>query len=175
MLRATRILRKGDWSGDAAETVDLDYDERHRRRIRLTGRGGLSFLLDLERTTMLGGGDALLLDDGRIVVVAAKAEPVMDVSAPTPRELVRLAWHVGNRHLAAQIDTHSIRLRQDHVIAAMLRGLGAQVVEREAPFDPEAGAYAQGGHADHKQGHEQGHEQGHDHKGHDALEHSHGH
>ena len=177
MLRATNLIRKGHWSGEAADVVELDYDERHRRRIRLTGRGGQSFLLDLERATMLEDGDALTLDDGRMVAVRAKPEPVMDVCADTPRELARLAWHVGNRHLPAQIDAGSIRLRQDHVIAAMLRGLGANVVEHEAPFDPEGGAYAQGGHdhASHDHGETQGHGHHHHHHGDGQLEHSHEH
>ncbi len=163
MLRSSQLVRPGEWDGVPADIVELDFLERHRRRLRLTGRWGLSFLLDLPRATVMRDGEALVLSDGRLVAISAKAEPVMDAFAHSPQELGRLAWHVGNRHLPAEIGATAIRLRHDHVIAAMLRGLGAHVHVLEAPFNPEAGAYAAGGH---------GHD--HDHLAQLDSEHAHG-
>ncbi len=147
MNRATAVLPKGQWSdaqGAAApaDTIVLHFDDRHRRRIAMTGTRGLEFLLDLPDAVALRGGDALLLDDGRLVEVVAAAEPLIEVRGRTSGDLARLAWHVGNRHLSTQIMANALRIRADHVIEEMLRGLGASVVEIEAPFDPESGAYA---------------------------------
>ena len=151
MIRATTVLPRGHWSdgpGPSApvDTVVLDFDDRHRRRIAMTGTRGLEFLLDLPEAVALRGGDALKLEDGRLVEVVAAAEPLVEVRGRTPGDLVRLAWHVGNRHISAQVLPNALRIRSDHVIEDMLRGLGASVVEIEAPFDPEGGAYAGAGH-----------------------------
>ncbi len=192
MIRATRVLPKGHWSdgptaGAVADTVVLDFDDRHRRRIAMTGTGGVEFLLDLEEAVALRGGDALVLDDGRLVEVVAAAEPLVEVRGRTPGDLVRLAWHIGNRHLSAQVMANALRLRGDHVIEDMLRGLGASVTEIEAPFDPEGGAYAGAGHAtidhhkhgdgpkdDGKHGHKHGkHDHGHKHDHDGKHEHRH--
>ena len=144
LIRATRVLPRGHWPAGAAiaDTVVLDFDDRHRRRISMTGTGGLDFLLDLDEAVALRGGDGLALEDGRVVEVVAAAEPLMEVRGRTPGDLVRLAWHIGNRHLSAQVTANALRLRGDHVIEDMLRGLGASVVAIEAAFDPEGGAYA---------------------------------
>ena len=176
MIRATKVLPRGRWpEGDmpavVADTVVLDFDDRHRRRIAMTGTEGLAFLLDLDEAVALRGGDALVLDDGRLVEVVAAAEPLIEVRGRTPGDLVRLAWHIGNRHLSAQVTANALRLRGDHVIEDMLRGLGAAVVAIEAPFDPEGGAYAGAGHdtVDHHK-HGDGPKEGrkkHDHKHHD--------
>jgi urease accessory protein len=177
LIRATAVLPKGQWSetqGAAAlaDTVVLHFDDRHRRRIAMTGTRGLEFLLDLPDAVALRGGDALLLDDGRLVEVVAAAEPLIEVRGRTPGDLVRLAWHIGNRHLSAQVMANALRIRGDHVVEEMLRGLGASVVEIEAPFDPEGGAYA--APADATAGHHQ-HDDGlHDRK-HDGKKHAHGH
>ncbi len=178
MIRATAVLPRGHWSdaqGAAAlaDTVVLHFDDRHRRRIAMTGTKGLDFLLDLPDAVALRGGDALLLDDGRLVEVVAAAEPLIEVRGRTPGDLVRLAWHIGNRHLSAQVMANALRLRGDHVVEEMLRGLGASVVEIEAPFDPEGGAYAGAATAtiDHRK-----HGDGpHDHKKHDHEKHGHEH
>lgn len=152
MLRATSVLPRGHWSdtpaaAPVADTVVLDFDDRHRRRIAMTGTGGLAFLLDLDEATALRGGDALRLDDGRLVEVVAAAEPLIEVRGRTPGDLVRLAWHIGNRHLSVQVMANALRLRGDYSVEEMLRGLGASVAAIEAPFDPEGGAYAGAGHA----------------------------
>jgi urease accessory protein len=141
MLRAVSVSRSGSWSGTAADRVELDHDARHRRRIAMEGEGGLAFLLDLPQTERLRDGDGLVLEDGRIVEVRARPEPLLEVRGRDPRHLLTLAWHLGNRHLAAQIEADCILLRRDPVIADMLRGLGAELAEVEAAFDPEPGAY----------------------------------
>ena len=108
----------------------------------MTGTRGLEFLLDLENAVALRGGDALVLDDDRLIEVVAAAEPLVEIRGADPHHLVRVAWHLGNRHLPTQIMPKGLRIRRDHVIEAMVKGLGARVIEIEAPFDPEGGAYA---------------------------------
>ena len=153
MIRATAIRAQHRWTEAAADTVVLDFDDRHRRRMAMTGTRGLAFLLDLENAVTLRGGDALELDDGRLVEVIAAPEPLIEIRGSDPHHLIRLAWHLGNRHLPTQIMPKGLRIRRDHVIEAMVRGLGARVIEIEAPFDPEGGAYAGGGHADAGESH----------------------
>jgi urease accessory protein len=145
MIRATRILGQHRWQEAAADTVVLDFDDRHRRRMAMTGTRGLEFLLDLENAIALRGGDALVLEDGRLIEVVAAAEPLLEIRGTDPLHLVRVAWHLGNRHLPTQIMPKGLRIRRDHVIEVMVKGLGARIIEIEAPFDPEGGAYA--GHA----------------------------
>ena len=111
----------------------------------MQGEGGLVFLLDLAESAVLRHGDGLVLEDGRVVEVRAKPEPLLEVRGRDGHHLARLAWHLGNRHLPAAIEASRILIRPDHVIAAMLVGLGATVTAVEAPFDPEGGAYAAGG------------------------------
>jgi urease accessory protein len=142
MIRATQVLGQHRWTHAAADTVVLDFDDRHRRRMAMTGTRGLEFLLDLENAVALRGGDALVLEDGRLVEVVAAAEPLVEIRGADPLHLVRVAWHLGNRHLPTQIMPKGLRIRRDHVIEAMVKGLGARIIEIEAPFDPEGGAYA---------------------------------
>ena len=142
MIRATKVLGQHRWTQAAADTVVLDFDDRHRRRMAMTGTRGLEFLLDLENAVALRGGDALVLEDGRLIEVVAAAEPLLEIRGADPLHLVRVAWHLGNRHLPTQIMPKGLRIRRDHVIEAMVKGLGARIIEIEAPFDPEGGAYA---------------------------------
>lgn len=111
---------------------------------RMENGSTITFLLDLPEARLLRHGDGLMLDDGRVVEVHAMPEPLMEVRGRDARHLLALAWQIGNRHLAAEITPDTIRIRRDHVIREMLLGLGAEVIEIEAPFDPEGGAY--GGH-----------------------------
>jgi urease accessory protein len=137
---------------DSPRVVDrvvLDADERHRRRITLTGERGTRFLLDLPQATALRDGDGLVLDDGSIVRVAGKPEPLVEIAAAGAHDLPRLAWHIGNRHADLQVVGDRLRIRRDHVLEDMLRGLGARLTPVEAPFDPEPGAY---GHPHHDHG-----------------------
>ena len=145
--RATRVLTAGSWSQAEADRIVLTYDERHRRRLRFTARGGTEFVLDLGRATLLREGDGLLLEDGRVVGVEAAAEPLLAVSAGSSHHLTRLAWHIGNRHLPAQLEPGRILIREDAVIEDMLRGLGASVAHVAEPFAPEPGAYDSHAHA----------------------------
>ena len=163
MLRATEVLPAGAWQGRPADIVHLDYDRRTRRRISLTGTGGLAFLLDLPAAPVLRAGDGLRLEDGRIIAVEAACEPLLAITCHEPRLLARIAWHLGNRHLATEIALHVMHVRDDHVIADMVRGLGAEVLLVSRPFNPEGGAYGQGRVHGHSHGHDQGHDQGHGH------------
>ena len=172
-VRAIEVKAAGSWREEAADTVVLDFDDRHRRRIAMKGIRGLDFVLDLPEAIMLRSGDALALEDGRLVEVLSAPEPLLEIAARDQKHLVRVAWHLGNRHLPTQIMGARLRIRRDHVIAEMARGLGAEVREIEAPFDPEGGAYAQ--HvATH--GHDHGHHHDHDHAhGHHHHDHDHDH
>ena len=132
----------------------------------MTGVRGLGFLLDLPEAVALRGGDGLKLDDGRIVEVVAAPEPLAEIRAAEAAALVRIAWHFGNRHLPTELLKKSLRIRRDPVIEEMARGLGAQVVAIDAPFNPEGGAYVRGPADSH------GHD--HDHHDHDR-DHAHHH
>ena len=135
------IADAGTW--DRARAVDrvvLNADDRVRRRIVLTTERGMKLLLDFARPMMLRDGDGLVLEDGTIVVVAGQAEPLVEVSAKTPLDLVRLAWHVGNRHTDIQFVGKSFRIRRDHVLEEMVKGLGGVMKAVEAPFEPEPAA-----------------------------------
>jgi urease accessory protein len=165
MIRATKVHQQHRWTSEPVDTVVLDFDDRHRRRMAMTGTRGLQFLLDLENATVLRGGDALVLDDDRLIEVVAAPEPLLEIRGRDPQHLVRLGWHLGNRHLPTQIMAKALRIRRDHVIEAMVKGLGARVIEIDAPFDPEGGAYASAGHA-HADG-----QALHDHAAHDGHHH----
>ena len=178
MIRATQVLGQHRGTQSAADTVVLDFDDRHRRRMAMTGTRGLEFLLDLENAVALRGGDALVLEDGRLIEVVAAAEPLVEIRGADPLHLVRVAWHLGNRHLPTQIMPKGLRIRRDHVIEAMVKGLGARIIEIEAPFDPEGGAYASSqAHASEAHAHahthsSHAHAHAHAHSSHD---HDHGH
>lgn len=145
-MRAQSVQRRGLWLGLPVDKVTLDYEERCRRRIAMTGDGGLAFLLDLAAATTLQEGDALVLEDGRFVEVKAKSEDLLEIRGRDPLHLMTLAWHLGNRHLAAQIEAERILIRHDRVIADMLERQGARLRQVREPFSPERGAYAQHGH-----------------------------
>jgi urease accessory protein len=151
--RATGIKHAGEWdAGSARDRVVLDAGDRARRRIVLKGEQGTEFLLDFEKPVNLRDGDALLLDDGTLVLVAGENESLIEVSAGSALDAVRFAWHLGNRHTDVQIVGGKLRIRRDHVLEEMLRGLGATLVPLDAAFDPESPTPS----------HEHGHH-GHDH------------
>jgi len=138
----------GHWPKEkAAGTLTLDFDTRHRRRIRLTADQGEDVLLDLPQAIAMADGDGLQLDDGKWLEVHAATEPIVEVRHKDSHQLVRLAWHLGNRHLPTEIRDDVLRIRPDHVIENMLRGFGADLVKVQAPFQPEGGAY--GGNVHH--------------------------
>ena len=158
--RAIKVLPHGGWvERTARHTVTLGFDDRFRRRKRYVAADGFAFLLDLEDATALRDGDGLLLEEGGVVLVRAAPEPLVEVRAATPDLLMRLAWHLGNRHLPTEIQADRLLIRDDHVILAMLRGLGAEVRQVDAPFNPEGGAY---GEQNRQPGHHHHHHHGDD-------------
>jgi len=155
MRRAIAVHKSGQWPDEAAiDRVTLAFVDRHRRRLRLVADSGTPFLLDLARVQHLADGDGLEFDDGGYVRVCAAPERVIEIEAETPGDLLRLAWHLGNRHLPVQAVEGRLRIRDDHVIAQMVQGLGGRVTRLSAPFDPETGAYAS---VDHGHGHDDEH------------------
>ena len=158
LIRAVEILPHGKWLGTTAvDHLILTYDERHRRRLRYVACGGTTFLLDLPRAAVLRAGDGLRLEDGRIVSVEASPEQLVEVTAADAAALIRLAWHIGNRHLPAQLEPNRILIRDDTVIVNMLLGLGATVRPVLAAFTPETGAYDSRGSAGAQHDHVHGH------------------
>ena len=142
ITRAIEVVPAGAWTGQpCADHIALRYDERHRRRMRYIAAGGTVFLLDLPRAAVLGAGDGLRLEDGRMIRIEAAPEALLEVTALDAPLLIRLAWHIGNRHLPAQLEAMRILIREDAVIAEMLHGLGASVTPVYAAFTPEGGAY----------------------------------
>ena len=139
-MRATSILPAGQWS-TASHSVTLDYDRRYRRRLRCVTEQGAEILLDLQEAIHIRGGDALALEDGTCIEVRAADEALLEITAPSADALIRLAWHLGNRHLSVQFLSGCLRILDDHVIADMVRKLGGTAEQKIAPFDPEGGAY----------------------------------
>jgi urease accessory protein len=160
--RATQVLPAGGWvERTARHVVTLDFDDRFRRRKRYVAEDGFAFLLDLEEAVALRQGDGLLLEGGGVILVRAAPEPLVEVRAGNAGRLMRLAWHLGNRHLPTEIQPERLLIRDDHVIVAMLRGLGAELRKVEEPFNPEGGAY--GEHNRQPGHHHHHHDDGHDH------------
>lgn len=164
MRRAIDHRPAGNWPEfEAHDAVTLDFQGRHRRRIKVRTDEGNEILLDLPAAVAMAGGDGLRLDDESWIAVRAAAEPVVDISCAAPALLARIAWHLGNRHLSVQIGDGFLRIRPDHVIEEMVVGLGGGVRRHSAPFQPEGGAYAapvQGHGHDHDHEHDFGHRGG---------------
>ncbi|MBF9046748.1 urease accessory protein UreE [Rhodobacterales bacterium LSUCC0031] len=158
----------GQWQGEAADSLVLDYEGRFLRRKRVVMASGAALLIDLAETISLGAGDALETTAGALIEIAAAAEPLLMVKG----DLVRLAWHIGNRHTPCQIADDHLLIREDHVLAGMLRQLGAEVTARCAPFTPEGGAYGHGRTMGHDHGHS--HSQSHSHSHTHSHDHRHG-
>ncbi|MEM1273805.1 MAG: urease accessory protein UreE [Pseudomonadota bacterium] len=142
---AQAVMRKGTWQSPAIGQLVLDYEGRFLRRKRVACADGRSLMIDLPETVSLNPGDALITEDGPVEIVAAP-EALLCVTG----NLVRLAWHIGNRHTPCQVAEDHLLIRDDHVLANMLTGLGAEIAHVTAPFQPEGGAYGHGrthGHA----------------------------
>ena len=144
---AHQVNRAGAWT-KAFDCVVLGYEERFLRRKRLVTAQDQGFLVSLPETISVAHGDAFVLLDGRLIEVIAADEPVLVVTGDLPR----LAWHIGNRHTPCQIEAGRLVIRQDHVLEAMLRQMGAQVSPRMEPFTPEGGAYGHGRTMGHSHG-----------------------
>ncbi len=160
-IKSHKFHRKGTWKG-AADHLLLTYDERFLRRRVLTTAHGAKLLVDLAQTASLNHGDAFEVDTGEMIEVQARPEGLLAI---TGDDLVRLAWHIGNRHTPCQIEADRLLIQHDHVIRDMLGLLGADVSEVIAPFTPEGGAYGHGRTHSHDHGHSHGpsHEHSHDH------------
>ncbi len=168
--RAVSVAPAGGASGATAGKAVLAHDERHLRRRAIELAEGGKVLVDLPEPVTLADGDRLVLEDGRQIEIGAAPEELHDIRARDAVHLAELAWHIGNRHLAAAIETGRILILRDHVIKAMLEGLGATVTDVVGPFTPVRGAYSGHGHSHDHDPHD------HDHHGHDHdHEHDHGH
>lgn len=178
MLRAISVVRKAAVRQDrVVDSLTLDHDDRNRRRLALKADGGLDILLDLDKATALGDGDAVKLEDGRLVLIKAAPQSLLEIRAENPLRLMRVAWHIGNRHTPAEITADAIYIENDHVLAEMVRGQGCAMNAVNRPFQPERGAYdhdhANCDHPSHDHG-SHGHDHhGHNHHGHDQA-HAHG-
>ena len=149
MKRVTAVKRAGEWDAQtASDVVVLDAQDRHRRRIVFVGEEGACYLLDLSRPAQLRNGDGLLLESGTCIRVAAKSEALVEVAVANAAALARLAWHLGNRHTEVQFIGERLRIRRDHVLEEMLRGLDAELTVIESAFDPEPGVHAHHGRDD---------------------------
>jgi len=165
--RATRVLSHAERGNrPVVDTVILDYVQRSAQKITATGVKGGQFEIDLAAPVRLRTDDALLLDDGGLIEVVAAPEPLIEARAPDLAQLARLAWHLGDRHVPAQLFANRIRVRREPAIEALLKALGVKTTAIEAPFEPEGGAYESShGHAhDHAHDHHHGH--GHHHHDH---------
>ncbi|MBL1458947.1 MAG: urease accessory protein UreE [Methylophaga sp.] len=152
---------------EIADVVSLSFDLRQKSRIRVTLQSGVEAALYMQRGTILRGGDFLQADSGEIIEVIAADQAMMKVTATTSKALTRAAYHLGNRHVPLEIGDGWLKLEIDSVLKDMLLGLGVQVEELQAPFEPESGAYAAGGghhhHHDDEHSHDHVHAHGHSH------------
>lgn len=165
MRRATAVVARDQMPAQACVgRVRLDHDHRYRRRLMLKTLEGESILLDFPNAVHLRDGEGLLLEDGGVVAIEALPESLMEITAPGLATLIRIAWHLGNRHLPTELRDRALRIREDHVLEDMVHGLGGAVAHIKAPFDPEGGAYAGGGRYHHDDDADHGHlHDGHDH------------
>lgn len=158
MLRAVAILRAGQQrAGETVDTLLLDYEQRRAPHGRFSGLKGSSVEIAIANAASVATDDCLVLDDGRLIEIVARPEPLLEVRASDAASMARLAWHLGDRHIPAQLHERRLRVRRDPAVEKMLLGLGASVLAIEAPFEPEGGAYSHG--HDHQHG-------AHDHCGH---------
>ncbi len=191
MLTANKLLPQGHGLAPVllkrAATVELDWDVRQKSRFAATDSTGRELGIFLPRGTVVRGGDVLVAEDGSMVRVVAAPQAVLRIThctqRGTPFDLIRAAYHLGNRHVPIELRPDHLQIEPDHVLADMLRAMHLIVTAQQAPFEPEGGAYAAGGHGhghshshghDHGHGHGHGHDHGHEH-GHAHPHHGHGH
>ena len=170
MLKVNKLVAQGRGLAGAllkrAATVELDWELRQKSRFEATDSAGRRLGVFLPRGSVVRGGDVLVAEDGTLLVVRAAPQPVLVVrqgsAHGSPSDLMRAAYHLGNRHVAVEIKPDHLKFEPDHVLGEMLQRLHLVVGEELAPFEPEGGAYAaHGGAQGHE--HEQGHAHGHDH------------
>jgi urease accessory protein len=175
MLQVSKLLPRGQGLAapllKRAATVELDWDVRQKSRFGATDSQGRALAIFLPRGTVVRGGDVLVAEDGSLIRVIAAPQPVLRITAcaehGTPFDLTRAAYHLGNRHVPIELQPDHLKIEPDHVLADLLRAMHLTVVEQQAAFEPEGGAYGQAGH---------GHAHDHDHgPAHDHHDHDHGH
>jgi urease accessory protein len=167
MQRATTIVRKAAVKADKVTgTVVLAHEDRQRRRAVLKTVAGSEFLLDLDKASVISEGDAVRLEDGSLIAVHAAPEALLEIRAENPLRLMRVAWHIGNRHTPAEITADALYIEDDHVLAEMIRGQGCSLTKVTRPFRPERGAYDHAGHDHDHEHHGHDHDHGHDHAAH---------
>ena len=141
MLKVKKIINNNKWNFNNDDEIVLDYLDRNRRRINLETKKKVTFLLDERRSVCLCNGSCLILDNNYKIKVQAKNEEVLKIEANDKKKLLALAWHIGNRHVPAEIHKDFILVQKDEVIAKMLKLLGAKICKKKLPFTPESGAY----------------------------------
>ena len=164
MIQASKLIAQGRGLAPAlvrrAATVELDWDVRQKSRFSATDSTGRELGIFLPRGTVVRGGDVLVTEEGSLVRVIAAPQPVLVITActqhGTPFDLMRAAYHLGNRHVPIELQPDHLKIEPDHVLAEMLRAMHLSVVEDNAAFEPESGAYAAAGHA--HAGHSHSHE-----------------
>jgi urease accessory protein len=159
MRRVVRVVGGGTGDRTPIDSVVLGADQRRIQSAHLTGVNGTHIGLMLPEPVLLRNGDSLELDDGSIVEVVIEPEPLVEIRSSDLTHLARLAWHLGDRHVAVQVLSNRLRVRRDAALETMLQNLGARLTVIEAPFDPEGGAYA----SQPAQGHGHDHDHPHDH------------
>jgi len=172
MLHVSKLIPQGAGLAAAllkrASTVELDWDVRQKSRFEATDSTGRQLGIFLPRGTVARGGDVLVAHDGSLIKVWAAPQAVLKVThCPdhgTPFDLIRAAYHLGNRHVPIELKPDHLKIEPDHVLMVMLRAMHLIVTEVTEPFEPENGAYATGGHfGGHHHGHEHDHDHSHDH------------
>ena len=177
MLTVNKLISQGQGLAAAllkrASTVELDWDVRQKSRFDVTDSAGRSLGVFLPRGSVVRGGDVLVAEDGSLVRVLAAPQQVLRITHcqahGTPFDLIRAAYHLGNRHVPIELKPDHLQIEPDHVLADMLRAMHLIVHSVEQPFEPENGAYATGGHGHghgaghHDHNHDHGHDDGHNH------------
>lgn len=147
MIRISQLANK---DGESSDTLTLTFENRQKSRLRAILDSGEEAGLFLPRGTILRGGDRLLADDGRVVLVEADRELVSTAITDSPLLMMKASYHLGNRHVPLQISAEFIRYRQDHVLDQMVSSIGLEISHENAPFEPESGAYhSHGSHHHH--------------------------
>ncbi len=191
MLTVNKLLPQGQGLASVllkrAATVELDWDVRQKSRFAATNSQGRELAIFLPRGQAVRGGDVLVAEDGSMIRVIAAPQKVLKITAcaehGTAFDLMRAAYHLGNRHVPIELQPDHLKIEPDHVLADMLRSMHMTVVEADLPFEPEGGAYGghvtNDGHSHHHHGHGHTHDHGHAHHTHDegccSHDHSHGH
>ncbi len=179
-IRGKLKIPRAAYKVEVKGRLRLPFDQRQKSRLRTALESGEEVGLMLPRGEILRGGDLVTASDGRVIEVVAQEEKILDVKADSPTALAKIAYHLGNRHVPVQVGDGFLRIAEDHVLEEMVKKLGGKVSHVEAPFEPEAGAYAGGHHQHDEMGHggkihDHHHDHHHDHDHHHGHGHDHDH